>query len=287
MLWIPPGRFVRGSDRQEVARLLQVYPGVDRRIFLNEIGRQEIFVDGFFLDLYPVTNAQYHGFCTADGYQRAELWSPEGWAWRVAAAVDRSRFAHWPDWQQGEHPVVGLSWYEADAYARWAGKRLPREAEWEKAARGTDGRRYPWGETFELGRCNSADHWLGREVRAHADWDRSFFQKRPWRQRCLTTRPGSFPGGVSPYGVQDMAGNVWEWCADWYDERAYQQAPPDDSIPVPARGEEKVCRGGSFGYCGWSVRTTDRGHHRPSHRALGLGLRCAADAGSEHGPQRS
>jgi formylglycine-generating enzyme required for sulfatase activity len=281
MVWVPPGPFVRGSSREELARLVMKYPGIDPSLFINEIGQSLVSVSGYFIDLYPVSNGDFRKFVADGGYSREHLWSHEGWEWRRRSGAEQPRFFTVAEWSRDELPVVGIGWYEADAYARWVGKRLPREAEWEKAARGTDGRRYPWGDDFEPGRCNTADHWLGREIESFDEWQREFSSKRPWRRQVLTTRPGAFPGGASPYGLQDMSGNVWEWCSDWYQQEWYQRSPSVDP-EGPENGVEKICRGGSFGYYGWSARVTDRGHHPPDHRALGLGMRCVL-APPEHG----
>lgn len=277
MVYISAGSFVMGSPASEVEALLRYYTGVPRDLFVNEIGEHEVALNGFFIDRYAVSNAQFRRFIAAGGYERQEWWSSAGWRWRLATRRISPRF--WPREELAleTHPVVGISWYEADAYARSAGKRLPSEAEWERAARGVDARRYPWGNNFELGRCNSADLWLQREIRDYRDWYAHFFVLRPWRTRTLTTPVDSFPGGASPQGVLNMGGNVWEWCADWYAEDYYARSPRENPRGA-GDGSEKLCRGGSFGYFGWSVRTTDRGHHPPDHYALGLGLRCALDA---------
>jgi formylglycine-generating enzyme required for sulfatase activity len=162
---------------------------------------------------YPVTNLQYRRFVEADGYHRREFWSDEGWAWLDgsydARAPDEFRDwlvrrlsekrhepFYWQDakWNNPLAPVVGISWFEAEAYCNWLahklGKpvRLPTEAEWEKAARGTDGRLWPWGNNWNKNLCNNRDLGLGHI--------------------CIV---GMFPNGASPYGVHDLAGNVWEW----------------------------------------------------------------------------
>lgn len=276
MVHVPAGSFIMGSPASEVDSLLQYYTGVPRDLFLNEIGVHTVVLPSFLIDRFPVSNAQFRHFITTGGYERQEWWSPAGWRWRTKTGRNAPRF-----WRQKEtlldaHPVVGISWYEADAYARSVNKRLPTEAEWEKAARGLEARRYPWGNTFELNRCNTADFWLHREILEYEDWHANFFLRRLWREQVLTTPINSFPQGASPYGVLNMGGNVWEWCADWYATDYYAHSPSDN--PQGAEyGSEKVCRGGSFGYFGWSVRATDRGHHPPSHYSLGLGMRCVRD----------
>lgn len=213
-MYIPGGEFILGSDTGNE----------------DETPQQTIFIDAFNIDIYPVTNAQYKEFVDATGHAPPRHWEngtyPEGTA---------------------DHPVTWVTWYDAQAYAEWAGKRLPTEFEWEKAARGTDGRIYPWGNEFDPSKCNSRESGLKG-----------------------TSPVGSYPEGVSPYGVFDMAGNVWEWTADWY--KAYR-----GSIYELGRyGERyKVLRGGSW-YDGQdSVRTTTRKSFDPNQGFSTIGFRCA------------
>lgn len=144
----------------------------------------------YWIDKYPVTNEKYRAFIEAGGYDNLRHWSEDGWKWRVANRIIGP--AYWNDTKLNiaDRPVVGVNYYEAEAYAKWAGKRPPTEQEWEKAARGEDGRDYPWGQEFDRDRCNSEESDIGH-----------------------TTPVSQYPNGVSPYGCYDMAGNVRKWCS--------------------------------------------------------------------------
>jgi formylglycine-generating enzyme required for sulfatase activity len=187
----------------------------------------------FWMDTYPVTNAEYARFVAETGCKTP---------------------AHWPEGncptELADYPVVHVSWEDAAAYARWAGKRLPTEAEWEKAARGSDGRAWPWGDTFEPSRANT--------------WE---------SQRGGSSPVGAYsPQGDSPYRLADMAGNVWEWTADWY------QAYPGSSYASDRFGEQyKVLRGGSWGYPGGFARCAARSFDLPGFSCDSYGFRCVLD----------
>ncbi len=162
---------------------------IPRGPFLYGDGKNErVIQNDFYLDVRPVTNKQFEQFIAAGGYERHEYWCKEGWVWR-----EKRNFTEPTNWKdnkcnKGDHPVIGVSWYEADAYARWAGKRLPSEEEWEKAARGDAGLQYPWGEDFDQKKCNTRESGING-----------------------TTAVYNYPEGASPHGCIDMAGNVWEW----------------------------------------------------------------------------
>ena len=253
------GPFMMGTDREPWA-------------YDNERPGHEVHVDPFFLDTAPVTNRAFLAFIDADGYHEARWWSEEGWAWRREAGLEHPefwrrdgaswsvrRFGRWVALDLAE-PVQHVCWYEADAYARWRGRRLPSEAEWEKAASWDPARnrkrRYPWGDAApDASRAN-----LG--------------------QRHLGPAPvGAYPGGVSAYGCTQLIGDVWEWTAS--DFTAY---PGFTAFPYPEYSEVfhgpdyKVLRGGSWATDPTAVRNTFRNWDYPIRRQIFAGFRTARDA---------
>ncbi len=206
--------------------------------------RRDVELDAFYIDRCPVTNGQFNAFLEVTGYRPADAGEHRFLAQWNAGKIPRGLEAH---------PVTYVSWDDARAYAAWAGKRLPTEAEWEKAARGTDGRRYPWGKEDPSRRL-------------------AIFG----RQRGGTSPVGAFPDGASPYGALDMAGNVWEWCADVDDAEFYEDGPSRNPLNdrLPAR-PVYVMRGGSWMYGPRSLRTTSRTSFEPHYRFAGGGFRCA------------
>jgi serine/threonine-protein kinase len=214
--------------------------------FLMTSGRRTVHLDAFYIDKHPVTNREFAVFIEVTGYRPAESdrFLSHLRAGRVPKALE-------------QHPVVYVSWIDARAYAQWAGKRLPSEAEWEKAARGTDGRKYPWGRAGPgPGKANFGSREGG------------------------TAPVGSFPDGASPYGVLDMAGNVWEWCED-YDVPSFYENGPSHNPCNSQRGERAllVMRGGSYMYGARSLRTYSRTSFEAHYRFAGGGFRCAKSAG--------
>ena len=223
MVRVPAGEFAMGSPEGE---------GEDR-----EHPQHTVYLSEFWIDQTEVTNERY-GRCVAAGDCQA------------SALADDAHF------NGADQPVVGVSWQDAKAYCAWVGKQLPTEAQWEKAARGTDGRKYPWGNTFEGSKVNFCD--------ANCDGD--------WKDGSTddgyqyTAPVGRYPAGASLYGVLDMAGNVWEWCQDWYDGDYYAISPQRDPRG-PDSGTYRVVRGASW---------YDRGGNVPGNRVSFVGFRCVS-----------
>lgn len=270
MVYVPAGPFVMGSLSPE-----QLTPIVG-----NAEGDEQpvrtVYLDGFFIDRFEVTNRDFGQFVGATGhvtdaervgYGRlvADGWYVQpGASWRHPVGPDA------PPEELDDHPVTQVSWNDARSYCAWSDKRLPSEAEWEKAARGVDGREYPWGTTFQperLNYCAECDVGWVVESEAHDGFAR-------------TAPVGSYPQGASPYGALDMAGNVWEWVEDWYDPEYYRYASSRNPRGPPQRRAmdlTKVVRGGSWTSNAGKARTTSRSFDPILFTAPGMGFRCAAD----------
>lgn len=264
MVLVPAGEFTMGTPE-----------GTDG--LPDEHPERRVYVSAFRIGRTEVTNRSYAAFVAATGHRIPANANPSVTLWEK----------HAPPPGTEDHPVVNVSWEDAFAYCRWAGARLPTEAEWEKAARGTDGRRYPWGNEWDIAKANSASYWAGRTVdfQSGAEWDAFWLKgdgariskEKGIKGEVLTLPVGSLPDGVSPYGLLDMAGNAAEWVADWFNPNYYKEAPLSDP-PGPARGAIKAMRGGSWLKPAVSLRTTDRDWGIMDSRPSGTGFRCAKDA---------
>jgi len=236
-----------------------------------------VLLHAFFLDRFEVTNQDYAAFVQSTGHRPPANNNPASTIWNDTTYPQAI----------AKHPVVNVSWEDAVAYCRWSGKRLPTEAEWEKAARGTDGRRYPWGNDWSWKKANSASYWAGQtiEFQSGADWEAFWIKgdgarlakEKGIKGEVLTLPVGSFPDGASPYGIQDLAGNAAEWVQDWYDPNYYRSAPLSDP-GGPERGAIKSMRGGSWLKPAISLRTSDRDWGVMDSRPSGTGFRCAKDS---------
>ncbi len=237
MVHVPEGKFLMGSDVDEFN--------------IEEMPQHEIYLSGFYIDKFEVTNALYweflnyldetndHSKCFV-GEMRNKNHVPDKW-------LEDSYYEH-ADW-----PVIKVDWYDAYAFAAWAGKRLPTEAEWEKAARGTDGRRFPWGNVWDQNNCNAGTKGA-LEV-------------------------GSHPGGDSVYGVSDFCGSIQEWCSDWHHAMYYHDSPNRDPKGPLDSTNLRVMRGSSlFANNVYQARVTVRWYDEPHRRNRSVGFRCAKDA---------
>lgn len=221
MALIPAGSFLMGINGQD----------------LDQRPQHEVYLDAYWMDLTEVTNKQYLT-CVDDG-----------------GCKSPGEAQYYRDQELSNHPVAYVTWQDALDFCRWAGKRLPTEAEWEKAARGSDGRIFPWGNSPANERLANYDDNVNK-----------------------TTPVGSYPAGASPYGLQDMAGNVWEWVNDWYSIDYYRMSVRENP-PGPETGDRKVLRGGSwFSLADIVLRTHIRKKRAPEIRDYGTGFRCAFSA---------
>lgn len=239
MVRVEAGEFLRGAEN----------------ITDEEKPVRRIYLDVFEIGKYPVTNQEFKDFIINKGYETEGFWTPEGWEWCKEDNISEPRYWHDRKWNGANFPVVGVSWYEAAAYAKWLNKKtdgnysLPTEAQWENASRGIDGYNYPWGPDFDKNLCNYSE---GKLVR--------------------TSPVGIFPGGESPYGCVDMSGNVWEWCADWYSDDYYKESSLMNP-KGPGAGSSRVVRGGSWFDDAWICASAFRRYGSPAGRGYDVGFR--------------
>ena len=248
----------------------------DRKGDRNERPEHRVYLDGYKMGVHPVTNAQYGRFVEAGGYEEREFWTPEGWDWKVKHFTTLPAFWHDERWNKPDHPVLGVSWYESLAFSRWAGLRLPTEAEWEHAARGEKRRSYPWGDEWDHEKACCAEYWAHKDLHTYEEWDLEFWEKYLEDRDDRTKEVGSFPEGASPFGCLDMAGNVWEWVEDWYGPYpATAQVDPRG----PREGKGRVARGGSWGAHVRECRATARIELPPQTRGGAVGFRLCVSGG--------
>ncbi|MDD5222456.1 MAG: formylglycine-generating enzyme family protein [bacterium] len=231
MAYIPTGEFMMGCNSS-----------VDNQCGDDGKPYHQVTLDAYYIDKYEVTVAEYQKCVNT-----LKCDAPK--------SKSDNQYCNWGYSDRGNHPVNCVDWHDANNYCEWAGKRLPTEAEWEKAARGTDGRKYPWGN--ETANCDyMVIGYGGNGCGKDSTWP-----------------VGSKPKGASPYGVMDMAGNVWEWVSDWYDSGYYGKSPSRNP-QGPSSGSSRVIRGGSWNYGTGSLRASGRGSTRWAYRGDNLGFRC-------------
>jgi len=282
MVLVSEGAFLMGSTEDDINKLLELDRNVEASRFDVEVPQREVYLGAYLIDKCLVTNAEYKKFIESGGYKQRDYWSKAGWDYILQIKpLDGDDLNSAMDCED-DCPVVNISWYEAEAFAKYMGKKLPTEAEWEKAARGTDGRTYPWGNEFDKTKLNCAESRLEK-----------------------TTSVAKYLQGRSEYGCFDMAGNVWQWTADWFDSQYYRSAPDRDP-QGPAKAENKpffgrpedvgtsiyefeppeegygtlsdckVLRGGSWNGGGViHVRCANRDYDEPDYRNDTIGFRCA------------
>ncbi len=269
MILIPEGNFTIGISSQERERLSSSYSNKE----FAGLPECDVYLDSYYIDKHLVTNKQYMRFTKETGHS---IPTGECTLYRVSDGIGPMKtklvkdFCPWnhEEFNKPNQPVVCISWEDAKAYAEWARKRLPTEAEWEKAARGIDGRVYPWGNEFfpSEPKANWWEAFAGTTTAAILLGHR------------YTAPVGSFPDGASPYGIMDMVGNVWEWVSDWY--RANCDAPIDLKNPCgPEWGRLKVVKGG--GWLDWAsiyLRCSVRTPRKPSYADATIGFRCVMPA---------
>ncbi len=241
MVYVPEGAFLMGTSDADMEFYGEFFPLRSPSRYDNERPQREVFLDAFYIDQLEVTNSQYKKFLSETGYVP-------------------KRYLDRPPFNVPDLPAIVLEWEDAVTYTEWAGKRLPTEAEWEKASRGTDGRIWPWGSEWDGSKLSGNDG-TGLE------------------DGYKETAPvGQFPQGASPFGALDMAGNIWEWVADWYEPDYYTHAP-NRNPKGPETGDGHVLKGG-----GWAenldfTRCANRLGGNPG--SLLRGFRCAMDPPGE------
>ncbi len=236
LVWIPDGDFTMGSTDADIALILQQHPGWRPEWFAQEKPQRSVWLPGFWMYTYPVTVAQYRAYCLATEETMPD--APE-WGW------------------QDDHPIVNVNWQDITRYAAWAHAAIPTEAQWEKAARGVDGRRWPWGDTWVADNCVHGGN-------------------------AVSTAPvGTYPANRSPFGVMDMIGNIWEWCLA-SPEGEYDGKPartPPRRVPTASghvlRGGSWQCAFDAYLSCTYRCFECDILYTRTAHCRPTTGFRCA------------
>ncbi len=241
-VWVPAGSFLMGTSAEQ-AQALQgpdVPSWVQQELPSEQPQHEVRLTHGYWIDQYEVTNAAFQPFIDAGGYTSREYWSDKGWDW-LTKHKSRSGCTFQKSQERADQPCVGITWYEAEAYAKWRGGRLPTEAEWEYAARGPESLIYPWGNEWDAEKANVVNSKSLKPV-------------------------GSYPAGKSWVNALDMAGNAMEWVQDWLNTSYYSQKVHDDPTG-PESGTKKVEKGGWWGSNPFVARSAYRHFEDPPEYA--------------------
>ncbi len=268
LVTIPDGKFVLGLPEQAIWNFLTILDqhygkdAVDITVFDDAVNDQPVRVRSYQIEAYPVSVAQYTKFLNsspgASKHYHTEMADP------ATCGIIKSEHGFSVAAGRADFPIVYVTWFDASAYAAWAGMRLPTEAEWERAARGQIGRLFPWGDKLDLEKLNH-----GRLTKKGCVPD-------PSDGFTNTSPVNAFPRGQTPKGVANLAGNVWEWTADWYRPDTYANMSAINPAG-PDRGIRRVIRGGSFRSSGSELSSVYRGKQKPDMIADDIGFRCVKD----------
>ncbi len=281
MILIPGGEFLMGTSQEQVDHILSIFnvevelsmeevmlglTSLKAEYFQDEMPQHPVWVDTFYIDKYEVTNKAYAHFCTTTGHSGPQYWET------------------YPEDRKNKHAVKNISWEDACIYAKWSGKRLPTEAEWEKAARGTDGRWFPWGNEFDRHRVNfwrpfDLEDLHNRRIEAEnitpSDIESYLDGATPQEKLDMLDNVDAYPEGASPYGVMDMLGNVAEWVYDWYDAEYYSKSLYHNP-KGPETGITRVHKSCHLSQNRERLHCAFRNSSEPTDRAaFGIGFRCA------------
>ena len=279
MVYVPTGEFEMGTSglgsiRRALSPRDRERTGFGVYVFSDERPQHPVYLDAFWIDQTEVTVAMFRTFVEDTGYETTA--ERQGWGRPWADGTGELEWPHvsGADWQHprgpgssavDDHPVTQVSWEDAAAYCAWAGGQLPTEAQWEKACRGIDGRMWPWGNSYDANRVSSCEGQCPIERWKDDRYDDGY---------AFTAPVGSFPDGVSPYGALDMAGNLWEWVADWYADDYYGDSPYENPLG-PDSGTVRAMRGGAWYDTDVWATCTVRHQNPASDLYDDLGFRCA------------
>jgi formylglycine-generating enzyme required for sulfatase activity len=257
MRLVPAGTFIMGGDPDvDMAECdrLRISGACERSMFEDEQPIHMVTLSDYYIDLTEVTNGMY-ALCVEAGV----CLPPTDF-------TSYTRPSYYSDSNYADYPVIHVTWNQAVKFCQWRGGRLPSEAEWEKAARGVEGQRFPWGNEFDGSLTNFCD------ANCPLAWANPAFDDG----QADTAPVGFYPGGASPYGLVDMAGNVWEWVSDWYLETFYDITPLQDPFGAES-GQERVLRGGGWSYSGYYLHASFRGRNIPNNPTTYTGFRCVRE----------